>query len=177
MTEKFLRGEVVLVDNQDNEVGVMDKMEAHEKGVLHRAFSVVIFNSKGEMLIHQRAKEKYHSGGLWTNATCSHPGPGESVEASAIRRLQEEMGFECPIEFRFSFIYHANLDHGLQEHELDHVFVGTFDGTPEINLEEVMEYNYISVPELLADVKAHPEHYTEWFKIVLDTMQSRGELG
>lgn len=159
---------VILVDEHDNPLGLMEKMEAHEKGLLHRAFSVFVFNDEGRFLIHRRAPEKYHSGGLWTNACCSHPRENESPEEAAHRRLPEEMGFDCPIEKAFEFSYKSKLDNGLTEHEYDHVFLGTFNGVPDLNPEEVAEYKYIDQDQLLLDVKENPSRYTEWFKIVLD---------
>lgn len=158
---------VVLVDAYDNEVGTMEKMEAHEKGILHRAFSVFVFNSNDELLIHRRALEKYHSGGLWTNTCCSHPRPGEELSSAAHRRLVEEMGFDCELHHAFSFIYHAELDKGLAEHELDHVFVGVFNGEPNINKDEVCEWRYVGLTELSEEMQNHPEIFTEWFKIAL----------
>jgi len=158
---------VILVDEKDAQLGLMEKMEAHEKGVLHRAFSVFLFNSKGEMLIHRRAMEKYHSAGLWTNACCSHQRDGESSLQAAQRRLKVEMGFSCEISEIFSFIYIADFDHGLTEHELDHVFIGTYDGEIKANPAEVMDWKYISTDALQADISAHPEKYTAWFKIAV----------
>ncbi len=164
--------EVILVNTKDEEVGTMEKMLAHEKALLHRAFSVFIFNHKGEMLIHQRAEDKYHSGGLWTNACCSHPRKGETTEEATHRRLMEEMGFDCPVSERFSFIYKAELDHGLTEYEYDHVFFGSFDGKPRINPDEVSDWKYISIATLTESMKQHPEHYTEWFKIAMEKMNA-----
>ena len=138
---------VILVDQEDQEIGVMEKMEAHEKGLLHRAFSIFLFNDEQELLIHQRALHKYHSGGLWTNTCCSHPRPGESIEAAAHRRLEEEMGIECEMEKMFSFIYKAPLDNMLTEHELDHGLIGYFSGTPSINKEEVADWKFIDTSE------------------------------
>lgn len=165
--------EVILVNTSDEEIGTMEKMLAHEKALLHRAFSVFVFNQKGEMLIHRRALDKYHSGGLWTNACCSHPRKGETTEEAAHRRLMEEMGFDCPISERFSFIYKAELDQGLTEYEYDHVFFGSFDGNPRINPDEVCDWKYISVLELKQDIKSYPDNYTEWFKIALDKMETK----
>ncbi len=164
---------VILVDERDNPIGTMEKMEAHEKGLLHRAFSVFIFNERGEMLIHQRAEEKYHSGGLWTNACCSHPREGETTEEAARRRLMEEMGFDCDVQEQFDFIYRADLDQGLTEHELDHVFFGTFNGIPQVNPDEVMAWKYIPLTALHHDVQSNPERYTEWFKIALKKIQEK----
>tara|TARA_X000000368_G_C22716816_1_gene573498 strand:+ start:105 stop:614 length:510 start_codon:yes stop_codon:yes gene_type:complete len=164
---------VVLVDEKDNPLGTMEKMEAHEKGVLHRAFSVFIFNNNGEMLLQQRAFSKYHSGGLWTNTCCSHPREGEKTIEAAHRRLQEEMGFDCKIEKVFDFIYKKKLDKGLIEHELDHVFIGEFEGEVCINKEEVNAYVYVPVQVVLEEVNQQPEKYTEWFKICLDEVVKR----
>ena len=164
---------VILVDENDNPLGTMEKMEAHEKGVLHRAFSVFIFNNKGDMLLQQRAFSKYHSGGLWTNTCCSHPREGEPTINAAHRRLQEEMGFDCDIEKAFDFIYKKELDQGLTEHELDHVFIGEFEGEVCLNKEEVNAYAYISIQNLLEEVSQRPEQYTEWFKICLNEVVKR----
>lgn len=168
---------VVLVDENDNELGVMEKMEAHEKGVLHRAFSVFTFNSSGELMLQRRALTKYHSGGLWTNTCCSHPREGESALDAAHRRLVEEMGFDCELNKAFDFIYKKELDKGLTEHELDHVFIGRFDGEPSINPEEVHEYKYMALDELQADISSNPDQYTEWFKICLEeTLKHKDRL-
>jgi isopentenyl-diphosphate Delta-isomerase len=158
---------VILVDEFDNELGHMEKMEAHEKALLHRAFSVFVFNAKNEMLLHQRAVTKYHSGGLWTNACCSHPREGESTEQAARRRLHEEMGFDCEIEEQFAFIYKAELDQGLTEHEFDHVFTGTYEGEINPNPEEVQSYRYVSLQLLQKELNEYPAHFTEWFKIAI----------
>lgn len=167
---------VILVDDKDNELGLMEKMEAHEKGLLHRAFSVFLFNDKGEMLLQQRAFSKYHSGGLWTNACCSHPRKGETTIDAAHRRLQEELGIDCEITERFSFIYNSKLDKGLTEHELDHVFTGKYNGDFALNSVEVHTIKYITVDQLLIEIKNHPENYTEWFKICLNEVLSRKDL-
>jgi len=164
---------VILVNEQDESLGTMEKMEAHEKAVLHRAFSVFLFNEKGEMLLQQRAKQKYHSGGLWTNTCCSHPRPEELTLDAAKRRLVEEMGIVAEVEEIFHFIYRAELDQGLTEHELDHVFFGKFNGDFEINREEVESAKYISKEELLKQIKNTPENFTEWFKIALPEVLSR----
>jgi isopentenyl-diphosphate Delta-isomerase len=157
---------VILVDANDNEIGKMEKMQAHEEAQLHRAFSVFLFNKQGEMLIHRRALDKYHSGGLWTNACCSHPHPGELTAVAAHRRLGEELGMDCPLEEKFSFHYKRKLDHGLTEHELDHVFVGQYEGIPNFNEDEVAECKYLSIPDLMASLESEPDLYTEWFRIV-----------
>jgi isopentenyl-diphosphate delta-isomerase len=164
MTEEF----VILVDEQDHELGILEKMEAHKRGVLHRALSVLVFNSKGEILLQKRADSKYHSGGLWTNTCCSHPRPGESISDAATRRLKEEMGIELKLNHAQSFIYESKLDQGLTEHELDHIFTGVFDGKPNINKHEVADWKFISIDILLKDVSENPTHYTEWFKIILN---------
>jgi isopentenyl-diphosphate Delta-isomerase len=168
--------QVILVDEKDNAIGLMEKMEAHEKGVLHRAFSVFIFNNKHQMLLQQRAIGKYHSGGLWTNACCSHPRSGETTEEAAHRRLQEEMGFDCELKKAFHFIYKKELDNNLTEHELDHVFIGTFNGTPSINSDEVESYKFVALPELIQDVQENENNYTEWFKICLEQVVKHQEL-
>ncbi|NQX91362.1 MAG: isopentenyl-diphosphate Delta-isomerase [Flavobacteriales bacterium] len=149
----------------DQKVGLMEKMEAHEKGLLHRAFSIFIFNSKGELLIHQRAMSKYHSPGLWTNTCCSHPRDTETLQQAVNRRLEEEMGMATDMEKKFHFIYKAELDQGLTEHELDHVFFGHTDDLPKPNPEEVMDFKYVNIEELTSDMEQNPDNYTEWFKI------------
>ncbi len=160
--------QVILVDEQDNEVGLMAKMEAHEKAVLHRAFSVFVFNDKKELMLQQRAKEKYHSPLLWTNTCCSHQRKGESNLEAGKRRLQEEMGFTCDLEEVFSFIYKAPFDNGLTEHELDHVMIGQFNGKPNVNPEEVEAYKWMTLESVKKDIKEHPENYTAWFKIIFE---------
>ena len=157
---------VILVDEQDNQLGLMPKIEAHEKAVLHRAFSVFIFNSKGELMLQQRAAHKYHSPLLWTNTCCSHQRNGESNIEAGKRRLVEEMGFETNLKEVFSFVYKAPFDNGLTEHELDHVMVGNFDGLPEINHEEVASYKWMSLDAIKEDIELHPNLYTAWFKII-----------
>ncbi|WP_276370408.1 isopentenyl-diphosphate Delta-isomerase [Chryseolinea sp. H1M3-3] len=159
---------VILVDAQDNIVGSMDKMEAHQKGVLHRAFSILIFNSKGELLLQKRSKGKYHSGGLWTNACCSHPAPGEQMNVATRKRLMHEMGIDLQPEFAYKFIYRSKLDKDLTEHELDHVFKGIFDGTPEVNINEVEDWKFVDVNYLRRDMREHPENYTIWFRLIMN---------
>ncbi len=159
---------VILVDSDDKEMGTMEKMEAHEKAKLHRAFSIFILNSKNQMLLQRRALEKYHCAGLWTNTCCSHPRPGEDIEAAAHRRLKEEMGFDTRLKKVTSFVYKAEFENGLTEHEFDHVFSGTFDGKIKHNPSEVCEWKYVDVKELVADIKASPEKYTPWFKICIE---------
>lgn len=158
---------LVLVDENDQEIGSMEKMEVHQKGLLHRAFSILIFNSKNEILLQQRALDKYHSGGLWTNTCCSHPRINETTLQAANRRLQEEMGFTTELKEEFSFIYRAELDGNMIEHELDHVFFGTFEGDIHFNKEEVNDFKWVSLPDLMNDVEKSPSSYTEWFKILL----------
>ena len=157
--------EVILV-NPNNEIqGYMEKMEAHEKGLLHRAFSIFIFNSKGEILLQKRAINKYHSGGLWTNTCCSHPRKEETFHQAAIRRLNEEMGMSCSLNAVFSFIYKADLDNNLIEHEYDQVFFGISDNPPILNKEEAIDYKYVSPNQLMLDIHDNPSDYTEWLKI------------
>ena len=163
----MIEEQVILVDQYDKEIGQMGKMEVHEKGLLHRAFSIFIFNEAGELLIQQRALGKYHCPGLWTNTCCSHPRPGETVEAAADRRLYEEMGFSTELSSVFSFVYRAKVGSGLVEHELDHVFVGKYQGEICSNPDEVNAYRFISVQELLSDVEINPGNYTPWFKVCL----------
>jgi len=159
---------IVLVDKEDNEIGTMEKIEAHEKALLHRAFSVFIFNSAGKMLLQQRAFDKYHSGGLWTNTCCSHPFPNESVPQAALRRLKEEMGLEARLEYLFWFEYMAPFDNGLTEHEIDHVYIGFTDELPAINPQEVADYTYLFIHEIQADIERNPEKYTVWFRIIFN---------
>lgn len=159
---------VILIDEQDHEIGLLEKMEAHRLGLLHRAFSVILFNAKGELLLQQRAAHKYHSPLLWTNTCCSHQRPGESNLAAAARRLKEEMGMEAQLVEAFSFIYKAKLDQGLTEHELDHVLFGYTNQNPVINTDEVEAYKWISMNDLLHDLENSPETYTAWFKILLN---------
>lgn len=162
---------VVLVDELDNEIGAMEKMQAHLKPTLHRAFSIFIFNEKGEMLLQQRALSKYHSGGLWTNACCSHPKQNESVLNAAHRRLIEEMGFDTDLKKVFDFIYQASLSNGLNEYEFDHVFIGNYAGNIKLNNIEVANYCYKSFTELKNEIIKTPDNYTEWFKIALPKLE------
>ena len=158
--------EVILVDAHDQELGLMEKMEAHRQGLLHRAFSVFVLNEKGELMVQQRAAEKYHSGTLWTNTCCSHPRKGETAEEAAHRRLMEEMGFDCPITKVLEFTYRAELDKGMIEHEYDHLFIGEYNGEPNLNPEEAMAWKWMRLEELSADIEDRPEKYTAWFKII-----------
>jgi isopentenyl-diphosphate Delta-isomerase len=166
---------VVLVDERDNETGIAGKLEVHRKGLLHRAFSVFIFNSKGELLLQKRAASKYHSGGLWSNTCCSHPFPGEPVAMAAHRRLKEEMGFSCNLDQSFSFIYRAELDNDLIEHEFDHVFIGRYDTPPQPNPQEVEDWKWMRLNELKNDLERDPSRYTMWLKIVFTRIQDHIE--
>lgn len=158
--------QVILVDTQDNPIGLMPKMEAHEKAVLHRAFSVFVFNKKGELMLQQRAASKYHSPLLWTNTCCSHQRDGESSLEAGKRRLQEEMGFVCELEEVFWFVYKAPFDNGLTEHELDHVMVGYYEGQPNINKDEVEDFKWMTLEAVKADMEQNPDAYTAWFQII-----------
>lgn len=158
---------VILVDTHDNPIGTMEKLEAHQKALLHRAFSILIFNEKGELLLQKRAQGKYHSGGLWTNTCCSHPLPGEMMEDATKRKLLQEMGIETDLEFVYKFIYKADLEKNLTEHEYDYVFIGQFDGTPIINPEEVEDWKYISLSKLRDNIRENPDQYTAWFKLIM----------
>ena len=155
---------VILVDKNDNELGTMEKLEAHRKSVLHRAISVFIVNSKGEWLLQKRTSSKYHSGGLWTNSCCSHPYPGEKNIQAANRRLMEEMGLSAELREIFHFVYREKLDNGYSEHELDHVFMGISDDKPDANISEVENWKFISFAELENDINCNPEKYTVWFR-------------
>ena len=160
--------QVILVNEKDEPIGLMGKMEAHEKGLLHRAFSVFVFNSKQEVLLQQRAACKYHSPNLWTNTCCSHPRAGETNQQTGERRLQEEMGLQVPLREVFSFIYKAPFDNGLTEHEYDHVLVGYSDAQPQINPEEVASWKWLSLEAIKEDILQAPERYTAWFKIIFE---------
>jgi isopentenyl-diphosphate delta-isomerase len=157
---------VILVNEQDQELGVMEKMQAHQQAKLHRAISVFVFNSKKELLLQKRAATKYHSTNLWANTCCSHPKPKEDTLDAAKRRLQEEMGLRCDLKYIFNFTYLANLENGLSEHELDHVFFGFSDDVPKPNPEEVAAYKYMSLPEIENQLKQNPQEFTVWFKLI-----------
>lgn len=161
-----MKEHVILVDKADNKVGLMEKIEAHEKALLHRAFSVFVFNSNKELLLQQRAKDKYHSPLLWTNTCCSHQREGESNISAGKRRLQEEMGFVCELKEVFSFIYKAPFSNGLTEHELDHVMIGAYEEDPIVNPEEVEAFQWMHLDKVKQDIDKNPELYTEWFKII-----------
>lgn len=164
--------QLILVNEKDEAIGVQDKLSVHELGLLHRAFSLFIFNSEGKLLLQQRAEIKYHSPGLWTNTCCSHPRPGELTIEACKRRLKEEMGMTCEPEFSFSFLYRHEFSNGLTEHEFDHVFTGITDKLPEINPEEVKSWKYMSLTELESDISNRPDHYTPWLKICLPILKN-----
>jgi len=163
---------VILVNESDEPIGVMPKMEAHQKALLHRAFSVFIFNSEGKLMLQQRALHKYHSPGLWTNTCCSHQRLGESNLEAGNRRLFEEMGMKVDLEELFSFIYKAPFDNGLTEHELDHVMIGYSEQSPVINKEEVEDWKWMGMDDIKTDINIQPEAYTAWFKIIFDRVHS-----
>ena len=164
----MVEDKVILVDSNDNQIGLMPKLEAHKKGVLHRAFSVFIFNNDGELMLQRRALTKYHSPGLWTNTCCSHQRDGETNIISGKRRLNEEMGFDTELFEKTSFIYKAKFDNGLTEHEFDHVLVGSYNHSPIINSTEVDSWKWMSMDNVKKDIKDHPENYTAWFKIIFE---------
>lgn len=166
--------EVILVDIHDEEIGKMEKIEAHRIGALHRAFSVMVYNSRGEVLLQKRAQRKYHSGGLWTNACCSHPAPGEDIDDAISRKLMSEMGLTLTPTYAFKFLYRADVGDGLIEHEYDHVYAGISDQTPTINPQEVEEWKYMTSEALFADVNAFPDAYTSWFRIILSHPELTG---
>jgi isopentenyl-diphosphate delta-isomerase len=172
--------QVILVDKDDCEIGLMEKMEAHKQSVLHRAFSVFLFNPQGKMLLQQRALTKYHSAGLWTNTCCSHPRPGETLDDAVTRRLMEEMGITAKVSKAFDFIYQAELPDHLNEHEFDHVFIGNFDDEVRPNHLEVANFVYQSIEEVEVNLQSYPEKYTVWFKIafpkVVEWYQSNSSL-
>lgn len=160
--------EVILVDEQDREIGTMEKLAAHQQGKLHRAFSILIFNSKGELMLQQRALDKYHSGGLWTNTCCSHPRPGESAIEAGKRKLLQEMGFECSLTYSHKFLYKVELDNNLIEHEWDHVLIGYYDKEPILNKEEAINWKFLGMETIRHDAMQNPNLYTRWFKIMLN---------
>jgi isopentenyl-diphosphate delta-isomerase len=164
--------DVILVDDMDRPVGTMGKMEVHEKALLHRAFSIFIFNSKGEMLLQQRSYSKYHSAGLWTNTCCSHPSPGVGTLQAAQKRLAEEMGFQTELQKAFHFTYKAAFENGLTEHEFDHVYIGTYNGQITPNPDEVASFCYKGLPEIENSLKTDPAKYTSWFKIAFPKVEA-----
>ena len=163
---------LILVDEKDKQWGKLEKLLVHQLGLLHRAFSVFIFNSNGELLLQQRADSKYHSAGLWTNTCCSHPRFGEEIYWAIERRLQEEMGMSCKTDFAFSFIYKTKFENGLTEHEYDHVYFGVTDNLPVPEKSEVKNYRYMNIENLETDIRIHPENYTEWMKICLPQVRN-----
>lgn len=166
---------VILVDENDRQVGLMPKMEAHEKALLHRAFSVFVFNDQNQLMIQRRAAHKYHSPGLWTNTCCSHQREGETNIEAGKRRLMEEMGFTTSLTENISFIYKAPFDNGLTEHEYDYILLGDYNDEPNINPDEVSEWKWMSLEDIENDMKVHPEQYTEWFKIIFDKFYNQIE--
>lgn len=160
--------QVILVNANDEPIGLMNKLEAHEKAMLHRAFSVFVLNDKNEVMLQQRAHHKYHSPLLWTNTCCSHQRAGETNIQAGKRRLEEEMGFVTELKELFHFIYKAPFDNGLTEHELDHVMIGYYNGEPAINPEEVEGWKWMDIEAIRKDMKNHPDRYTVWFKIIFD---------
>ncbi len=165
--------QIILVNKHNRKIGVAEKIKTHQKGWLHRAFSIFVFNSKRELLIQQRAKSKYHSGGIWANTVCSHPRPNETYQQAIHRRLQEEMGFDCPLKKLFCFIYKAEFTNGLIENEYDCVFIGKYNGPLKANPKEVMNYKWISLIDLKKDIKRYPNKYSIWLKIALKKMKAR----
>ncbi|MDX1277833.1 isopentenyl-diphosphate Delta-isomerase [Oceanihabitans sediminis] len=164
----MMEEQVILVNERNEQIGLMPKLEAHEKALLHRAFSVFVFNDKNELMLQQRALGKYHSPGLWTNTCCSHQREGETNIQAGKRRLQEEMGFVTELEDSISFIYKAPFDNGLTEHEYDHVLLGKYNQEPKINPDEVAAWKWMPLEEVKKDMEMQPEHYTAWFKIIFD---------
>lgn len=169
-----MQEQVILVDGDDREVGTEEKLRAHLEAKLHRAFSVFILGGDGAFMLQQRARTKYHSGGLWSNTCCGHPRPGETTEQAARRRLREEMGFDCDLQPVAAFEYRLTLAEGLVEYEYDHVFLGRYDGEPVPNPEEVEAWRWASPDSVLADRTAHPHMYTGWFGPALDTLLAGG---
>lgn len=165
---KFTPELIVLVDENDNDIGTEEKLAAHLNGKMHRAFSIFIFNSQGELMLQKRAKQKYHSGGLWTNTCCSHPRPNEPLEQAACRRLKEEMGFNCQLTEKLSFKYKVKFDNGLTENEYDHVFTGIYEQDPKINPAEAENWKWMNLADLKRDIKNNPDIYSHWIKIAID---------
>ena len=163
--------QLILVNDMDEPIGTMEKMEVHQKGLLHRALSVFVFDKSGRFLLQQRASSKYHSSGLWTNTCCSHPRPDENIKEAAKRRLKEEMGFETTLNEIFSFLYKAEMENGLIEHEYDHVFAGFYDHIPHPNPQEVQGWCYSSIEDLKEKMVRNPRQFTSWFKIVFPKIE------
>ncbi|TDI74176.1 MAG: isopentenyl-diphosphate Delta-isomerase [Bacteroidetes bacterium] len=168
--------QVILVNERDEKIGLMPKLEAHQKGILHRAFSVFIINDNNELMLQQRAMNKYHSPGLWTNTCCSHQRDGETSVEAGKRRLEEEMGFNTPLKETGSIIYKLPFDNGLTEHELDHILIGNFNGIPEINQAEVSSWKWMTLEQIQKDIRINPEDYTAWFKIIIDKFHQNFSL-
>ena len=164
---------VVLVDKNDNPIGLMEKIEAHRRGLLHRAFSVFIIDDASRLLLQKRSQTKYHSPGLWTNTCCSHPRNGEILIDAANRRLMQEMGLSANLKHMFSFIYRAEFDNGLIEHEFDHVFIGKSNSDPVINSDEVCEWKWTEIKKIKKDIIENSHHYTEWFKIIFNKFYNK----
>ena len=164
---------VVLVDKNDNPIGLMEKIEAHRRGLLHRAFSVFIIDDENRLLLQKRSQTKYHSPGLWTNTCCSHPRNGEILIDAANRRLMQEMGLSANLKHMFSFIYRAEFDNGLIEHEFDHVFIGKSNSDPVINSDEVCEWKWTEIKKIKKDIIENSHHYTEWFKIIFNKFHNK----
>ncbi|MBI2270071.1 MAG: isopentenyl-diphosphate Delta-isomerase [Bacteroidetes bacterium] len=161
---------VILVDENDNSTGVCEKLEAHQKGLLHRAFSVFVFTNENKLILQKRSDKKYHSAGLWTNTCCGHPRPDEDVKAAAQRRLTEEMGIACELQHHSQFTYRTTFKNKLIEHELDHIFIGRSNEIPQLNFDEVSEWKAIGIVELKNDISQHPDNYTYWFKLCVNNI-------
>jgi len=169
-----MNNEVILVDEQDTQIGTEEKLAAHQKGLLHRAFSVFVFNAEGKLLLQKRNKNKYHSGGLWTNTCCSHQSPGEETLAAAHRRLKEEMGFDCEMKVVGHLLYKTHFTNGLTEHEYDYILIGSYDGPVEhVNPEEAEDWKWMAPQEIITDMKKFPEKYSYWFKLALEDALSK----
>ncbi|MAI28530.1 MAG: isopentenyl-diphosphate delta-isomerase [Flavobacteriales bacterium] len=164
---------VIIVDKNDNQIGLMPKLDAHKKGILHRAFSVFVLNNNNEIMLQKRAYNKYHSGGLWTNTCCSHQREGENSIEAGKRRLLEEMGFETELKIITSFIYKVEFENGLTEHELDYLLIGKFLKSPVINKQEVADWKWMKIELIADDIKLNPNNYTSWFKIIFDKFQNK----
>jgi len=158
---------IILVDENDKQIGVEGKMKIHKDGLLHRCFSIMVFNDKGEFLLQKRAVHKYHSAGLWANACCGHPAPGEDIESAAHKRLKQEMGFDCELKESFVFHYRTEFDNGLIENEIDHVFLGKYNGEIRQNPKEVADFKWMKIKDIKEDIQKNPEAYASWFKIII----------
>jgi isopentenyl-diphosphate delta-isomerase len=165
--QSVMQEEVILVNEGDEQIGVAEKIRAHKHAALHRALSIFVFNKEGQLLLQKRAQSKYHSGGLWSNTCCSHPRPGESIEAAAHRRLKQEMGFTCPLRKVSELIYRAELQNGLVEHEYDHILIGDFSGDPVPDPSEVEDWRWVSVSDLMKEIQESPDLYSVWLQIIL----------